>query len=106
MSDKRRVRMLAPWIMALGGVWFLAHLGSAQLPMINPIPKTDGSGPGKDPEAVLKGLEKVVSTSDGMPSMFTLYIDKKKAEVLAELPKDSERKKYFIALTVAGGETY
>ena len=56
--------------------------------------------------ALLKDLDKVVSTSDGKPSLFTLYINKKEGKVLAELPKDLEKKKYFIALTVAGGELY
>ena len=46
------------------------------------------------------------TTSDGKPSLFTLYVDKKKAEVLVELPKDFEKKEYFIALTVASGELY
>src|SRR5260221_4348673 len=106
MSNTRMVRLFVPWIGGLLAVWFLVHLGDAQ------APKTDGPGAAKDqaslkdPEAALKGLEKVISTSDGKPSLFTLYIDKKKAQVLAELPKDFERKKYFIALTVAGGEIY
>src|SRR5437764_400565 len=63
-------------------------------------------GSKKDSESVLKGLEKIVSTSDGKPSLFTLYVDRKEARVLAELPKDFEKKKYFIAMTVAGGEVY
>src|SRR5438270_11217341 len=100
MTNPGRVPKLAPWIMGLVGVWCLAQLGYAQLP------KSDGPPAAKDPEAVFKGLDKVISTSDGKPSLFTLYIDRKKAQVLAELPRDFEKKKYFIALTVAGGELY
>jgi len=84
----------------------LVHLGGAQ------APKSDGPAFSKeqalfkDPEVIFKGMEKIVSTTDGKPAMFSLYVDKKKGDVLAELPKDFERKKYFIALTVAGGEIY
>jgi hypothetical protein len=83
----------------------LIHLSSAHAQKTDGPPSKDHPA-AKDPEAVLKGFDKVVSTSDGRPSLFTLYVDRKKAEVLAELPKDFERKKYFIALTVAGGELY
>ena len=41
--------------------------------------------------------------SCGSPSH---YVDKKDAKVLAELPAGFEKKKYFIALTVAGGELF
>jgi len=100
MSKLRRVRTLALWIGGLLSIWCLVQFGGAQ------APKNEAKSPQKDADAVLKGLQKVVSTPDGRPSLFTLYIDKKKGDVLAELPKDFEKKKYFIALTVAGGEVY
>ena len=100
MNNSRRARIVALWIVGLFGVWGLIQLGGAQ------AQKNETPPPAKDAEAVLKGFDKVVSTSDGKPSLFTLYVDRKKAEVLAELPKDFEKKKYFIALTVAGGELY
>lgn len=112
MTNTRRARTVAPWIVGLLGVCCLIQLGGVH------AQKSDGPGPAKDAkdakdqppmkdsETVLKGLDKVVSTNDGKPSLFTLYVDKKKAEVLVELPKDFEKKKYFIALTVAGGELY
>jgi hypothetical protein len=56
-------------------------------------------------EQVTKGYEKVVSADGGSP-LYTLWVDKKNGRVLAELPPDYLAKKYFIALTVSGGELY
>lgn len=57
-------------------------------------------------EEVAKDFEKVVSTADGAQSLYTIYVRKKDQQMLAELPRDFESKRYFIALTVASGETY
>ena len=67
--------------------------------------------PPKPPEypphtKVLEGFEKVVSTSDGAKSFYTLYLRKKDGQLYAELPKDFARQRHFIALTVASGESY
>ncbi len=55
---------------------------------------------------VTKDFEKVVSTMDGRPSMYTLWQRKKDNQMLAEFPGDYIAKKYFFAMTVASGETY
>jgi hypothetical protein len=57
-------------------------------------------------EQIVKGCEKVVSTADGAAPLFTLWVDKKTGRVLAELPAEYLTKKYFVALTVSGGEAY
>lgn len=57
-------------------------------------------------EKVTEGFEKVVSTADGKPSFYTIWMRKKDGQLLAELPRDFMRQKHFIALTVASGETY
>ena len=104
----RKFRYLALSLFVLAGGWFLIHLATAQAPAppaTSPTPPASDST-GNKLATVLKDMEKVVSTSDGKPSLFTLYINKKDAKVLAELPKDLDKKKYFIALTVAGGELY
>lgn len=88
----------------LGAALTLAGFAAAQNPP-QPQPLPPGK-PTNKAEELLKGYDKVVSTADGKPSMFTLYVDRKKAQVLAELPKDLEKKKYFIALTVASGERF
>lgn len=59
-----------------------------------------------DYSKVIAGYEKVVSTTDGSDSMWTIWINKKKGQMLAELPKDFDKKKYFFALTVASGERF
>jgi uncharacterized protein DUF4953/uncharacterized protein DUF5117 len=113
MNTAQRNQFLGILTLTSLGVWLPLQALVGQTPprptFVGPGgPGMPGGGPPmvKDGEGVLKGLDKVVSTSDGAPSMYTLYINKKDAKVIAELPKDVERKKYFIALTVAGGEIY
>ncbi|QDU96639.1 zinc-dependent metalloprotease [Lignipirellula cremea] len=55
---------------------------------------------------VLKDFEEVVSTVDGKKSLFTIWVRKKDNQMLAELPKTFASQKYFIALTLAGGDQY
>jgi hypothetical protein len=52
---------------------------------------------------VSKGFDRVVSTADGAPSLYTLWKRDKDARMLAELPRDFGRQKIFIATTIAGG---
>lgn len=110
MSKARNVRVLIPALLAVVGVWSLVRLVGAQAPAQPaaqpPVPPGGTPVVIKPADAVLKGLEKVVSTSDGKPSMYTLYINKHDGRVLAELPRDFDKKKYFIALTVASGELF
>ncbi|MCA9285739.1 MAG: zinc-dependent metalloprotease [Phycisphaerales bacterium] len=54
-------------------------------------------------EQVTKGYEEVVSTADGKPSLYTLYVDRKKNRMLAVLPKNYEGQRIFIATSIAGG---
>jgi hypothetical protein len=54
-------------------------------------------------EEVSKGYEKVVSTADGAASLYTLYVDRKKHQALAELGSNFEGQKVFIATSIAGG---
>ena len=55
---------------------------------------------------VTKDYKKVVSTMDGRPSLYTLWVRKKDNQVLAELPKSYASQKHFIALTVGSGERF
>jgi hypothetical protein len=54
-------------------------------------------------EEVSKDYQKVVSTADGEASLYTVYTRAKDAQVLAELPRDFERQRLFLAYTIAGG---
>jgi len=54
---------------------------------------------------VLKGFEKVVTKANIKP-MYTLYARKSDGQMFAELPSSFASKKYFIAVTLASGDTY
>ncbi len=47
--------------------------------------------------------KKVVSTVDGKPGMYTLYVNHKTSNVLAELPRNFEKQNIFFAYTISGG---
>jgi hypothetical protein len=57
-------------------------------------------------EEVLKDYEKVVSTADGERSFYTVWTRAKDGQMLAALPSSYEEKRFFIALTVASGESF
>ena len=52
---------------------------------------------------VAKGYQKVVSHAGDVRSLYTLYLDKKKHQMLAELHPGFESQKIFIATSIAGG---
>jgi hypothetical protein len=54
---------------------------------------------------VSKDYKKVISTADGK-SLYTLYIRKKDGQVLAELPRNFESQKVFIAYDISGGDPF
>lgn len=60
-----------------------------------------GGAPGKFEDAV-KGYEKVL-VAPGQGEFYTLYTREKDAQVLAELPKDFEGKRFYLVATVAAG---
>jgi hypothetical protein len=67
-------------------------------------PKPDSPKPDFPPfEQVAKDYEKVVSTADGASSLYTLYFNKKKNQLLAELNPNFAQQKVFIATSIAGG---
>ena len=55
---------------------------------------------------VTKGYEKVVSTMDRKPSLYTILVRKKDNQMLAELPSGYSSQKQFIAMTIASGERF
>ncbi|MEE2907476.1 MAG: zinc-dependent metalloprotease [Planctomycetota bacterium] len=54
-------------------------------------------------DSVTKDYTKVVSTADGKSGMYTLFVNDKTGKVLAELPRNFERQKVFVAFTIKGG---
>lgn len=57
-------------------------------------------------DKVLEGFTKVVSTTDGKPSLYAIWIRAKDNQMYAELPKEFPNQKYFIAMTVASGDLF
>ncbi len=55
---------------------------------------------------VIKDYEQVISTADNKESLFTVWVREKDDQVLAALPRGYDKKRFFIAMTVASGETY
>jgi hypothetical protein len=55
---------------------------------------------------ILANYTKIVSTTDGARSLYTLYKHKKEQKLLAELPASFTAHKYFLALTVAAGDEF
>ena len=55
---------------------------------------------------VLKGYEQVISSMEKKDSLLSIYVRKKDQQMLAALPVGFESKRFFIATTVASGETY
>ncbi len=53
---------------------------------------------------VSKDFKQVNNTDD--PSLYGVWVREKDGQMLAELPRNFEAQRHFIALTVAGGETY
>ena len=87
-------------ILTIGGFIGLAPLAYCQTGP--PIPGSEFPPIDK----VTSGYTKVVSTTDGRPSFYTLWRKDKDGQMLAELPKDFARQRHFIATTVSSGNLY
>ncbi len=57
-------------------------------------------------DKVSDGYRKVISTADGAPSMYTLYRNDEDNQLLAELPRSFEGKRFFAAVSIAGGSYF
>ena len=55
---------------------------------------------------VIKGYDQIISSMDKKSSLFSIYVRKKDQQMIGALPTGFESKKFFIATTVASGETY
>ncbi len=82
----------------------LAALTAATCAWAQPGPEEKDKKPEYPPfDQVVKDYEKVVSTADGSSSLYTIWINKKKNQMLAELNPQFEKQKVFIATSIAGG---
>ncbi|MCW5755555.1 MAG: zinc-dependent metalloprotease [Phycisphaeraceae bacterium] len=55
-------------------------------------------------DKVSEGYRKVVSTADGSSSLYTLWVRERDGQVLAELPRNYENRRFYITPTVAAGD--
>ncbi|TVQ56904.1 MAG: DUF5117 domain-containing protein [Phycisphaerales bacterium] len=52
---------------------------------------------------ITENMERVVSTADGGRSLYTIYVDRNRHQMVAELPRNFENQRIFIATTITGG---
>src|SRR5262245_7207638 len=116
MARSRQASTLA--LVFLGSAIVAATMSSTAWAQGGPLPEPPGRDrPSRGPrmggdhdypplEKVTEGYDKVVSTADGHQSMYTIWLRHRDGQMLAELPREFSRHKYFIALTVASGERY
>ncbi len=57
-------------------------------------------------DKVSEGYTKVISTADGSASMYTIYRNGDENQLLAELPRNFEGKRFFAAVSIAGGSYF
>ncbi len=89
----------------------LRHLAGAMTLAVGSLLATGSAWaddkPAYPPHAeVLKDYEKVVSTADDKPSLYTIWTRDKDAQMYAELPKNFATQKYFFALTISSGDRF
>jgi hypothetical protein len=115
-TPRRTIALTASIALASLAATLAAGLATAQNAPPTPpaaTPPAPSSGPGessgpKKPDfapfdQVIKDFEKVVSTADGQASLYDLYINKQKGEMLAVLPAKFDGQRIFIATSIAGG---
>ena len=107
------MKRLTPLALSFGLFWTLGYLAVGAQQATRAPAKATASTRAKLPKKdfppytdVIKGYEKVVSTADGKPSLYTIWTRKKDNQMLAELPRAYTKQKHFIALTVASGESF
>ncbi|MCF7973521.1 MAG: zinc-dependent metalloprotease [Phycisphaerae bacterium] len=57
-------------------------------------------------DVILQDYAKVISTADGKESLLTIWTREKDGQMLGMLPRGYDRKRFFIALTLASGDDY
>lgn len=92
-------------------VSMLAWQGVTAQPPAQP-PADPAAQPGKDKpdfppfKEISEGFEKVVSTTDGEPPLYTLWTREKDGQMLAELPRGWQTQKHLFTMTVPTGELF
>jgi hypothetical protein len=100
-------------LIAIGGLGIAAaalaadEIGQGEADFDPRIAATNGGSSKSDfPkfDSVIKdNYKKVISTADGKSGMYTLYVDHKTGDVMAELPRNFSKQNVFFAYTISGG---
>lgn len=92
------------YVIAASAIFGAAILAGAG-PDTSPPSGATAAEPGELPPFadVSKGYEKVMTTPDS-PGLYTIYRREKDQQLLAELPKEFEGKKFFVTGGVSGGD--
>jgi hypothetical protein len=101
-------RSFRPITVGAAGLLALALMTAPSYAQPPSMPKmSPATTPGGAPyHKIFEGMTKVVSTTDGKPPLFELWVDKVNHRILAQLPQSYDKKKFFFAMTVAAGEKY
>lgn len=119
MLSRRDQIIRSPWLKGLSAlslviVCGLAFSASAQpgTPPGHVAPKGDDEKPEKPEQEfkpfseVAKDFTQVVSTADGIPSLYTIWKREKDGQMLAELPRGWQNQRQLFAMTVPTGELF
>ena len=102
--DAHRSRFTLTVIVGLFLFGVMSTSAFAQAPA---APKPKPKPPEFPPHSkVLDGYTKVISSADGKPGFYTLWVRKKDGRMLAELPRSYASQKQFFAMTVGSGDLY
>ncbi|MFC1766608.1 zinc-dependent metalloprotease [Planctomycetota bacterium] len=101
-----RIVRISTWMFLVCLLMATAVTAAEQSPTPTPTPT-----PKKKPDfpplsQVIEGYTKVISTAGGDDSLLTIWTREKDGQMLAALPRGYDKKRFFIALTVASGESY
>jgi hypothetical protein len=90
----------------VGRVWAVTVACGLAMGVVPAYGQEGASPPEFPPFAqVSKGFEKVPNPEGG-DTLYGIWVDRKKGQMLAELPRGYENQKHFVALTVSTGEEY
>lgn len=115
MFSRSHSSVRSSWLAGLSALSLLCVCGLAHSALAQPRPPAqpdDEGKPGKpEPEfkpfaEVSKDFAQVVSTADGIPSLYTIWKREKDGQLLAELPRNWQSQRQLFAMTVPTGELF
>lgn len=116
MLNRRNQLLRWSWLSGLSALGIITVCGLAISANAQPGARPPGQGedekPGKPEQEfkpfseVSKDFTQVVSTADGLPSLYTVWKREKDGQLLAELPRGWQNQRQLFAMTVPTGELF